>query len=266
MELNAAQINLILKAGEDPFDAKFKTSAPVEYVLGKALFREQLFNVNKNVLIPRIETEQMVDIALEAIVDRNEVSFADVATGSGVIGISFALELIKRAIQFDAYLSDISTEAIIVAKSNVDLILDPQHQNCFTNKVNESKIKIIESDLLSHYPKNKKFDIIFANLPYIPTARIQTLQESVKNFEPTLALDGGEQGLDLIQKLIEQARECMNPKGVLILEVDDTHTAEKAESLLLKLTTESLQLKAHSPKLRALNDEFGRNRFWIVRY
>ena len=247
-KLTATQINLILKVGEDPFDAKFKTSAPVEYVLGKALFRDLLFNVNKNVLIPRIETEQMVDIALEAIGTREDVSFADVATGSGVIGISFALELIKRAIQFDAYLSDISAQALEVARSNSDSLLVPA-----VIARSRSKVALIESNLLSDYPKNKKFDVIFANLPYIPSARIQTLQESVKNFEPILALDGGEDGLDIISKLIKQAEEFMNVEGVLILEVDDTHTIEKAESFKLK-------------NIKVANDEFGRNRFWIVRY
>ncbi len=252
MSLSPAEINLIIKAGQDPFDPKFQTEMPVEYVLGKAEFYGHLFNVNANVLIPRIETEQIIRLGLEYIIDRKSISFADVATGSGVIGIVFAEQLNKRGVTFDGYLSDISDAAIEVAKQNLDEHLDPKHLNCFTNGINDSKLKVIRSDLLSDYPKNKKFDLIFSNLPYIPSARITQLARSVKDFEPHLALDGGVDGLDLIKKLIEQSREYLAKDGVLILEVDDTHTQEKISELGIDAN--------------AVEDEFGKNRFWIVKF
>lgn len=262
MALPPHQINLILRVGLDPFDPKFETEEPIEYVLGKSDFREHLFNVNKNVLIPRIETEEIIDIGLkylevnQLLVKGSTVTFADVATGSGAIGISCAWELQKLGIGFNGYLSDISKDALEVAKSNVE--------NIFDKGLDGSSLTILESDLMNSFPKDLKFQIIFANLPYIPSSRIKDLQKSVKEYEPSLALDGGEDGLSYILRLINEAREWLDTNGVLVLEVDDSHDMSIVNSSEFK---SKLGIKnGVEAKITVLEDMFGKNRFWIVTY
>lgn len=228
--LTPYETNHLIKFGLDPFkiDESVDKSIPVEYITGKAEFNDQIFNVNNKVLIPRVETEELIKIALDKI-KNNKIDFADVGTGSGAIGISFALKLLEKQIPFDGYLSDISEKALEVTKLNVDEIFEPKHLNCFTNQIENSKLKVIKSDLLNDYPQGKKFDIIFANLPYIPTERINQLNSSVKDYEPKIALDGGADGLDLIRKLLSQAKTKIKENGLILLEVDDTHDEGKTK-------------------------------------
>jgi release factor glutamine methyltransferase len=220
--LTPYEINLLIRFGFDPVRTAelMDSSIPVEYFIGKAEFRGKFFNVNNSTLIPRVETEKIIDLALEHVDEKsNFMSYADVGTGSGAIGITFALELLKRDIGFEGYLSDISDQTLEVTKVNLKLI---KHYNA---KI--ENIKLINSDLLLNYPKDKKFDIIFANLPYIPTSRIETLDNSVKNYEPIIALDGGKDGLEYIRKLLNQASSYLEPNGTIYLEVDDTHDQSK---------------------------------------
>jgi release factor glutamine methyltransferase len=251
MARSAQETNLILRLGADPFDSKFNSDEPVEYILGKAEFRGELFNVNSNVLIPRVETEEIIDIALKYLESNDlltqDIKFADVATGSGVIGISFAIELVKRNITYTGILSDISEDALEVAKSNIELLLE-----------NRDSLLVINADLFKEYPDTNKFNVIFANLPYIPSERIDTLDSSVKNYEPLLALDGGIDGLEYIKKLMEQAPTYLDKNGVLILEVDDTHDASKVPHLDLE--------NIPQPEVAVISDQFEKNRFWLVTY
>ena len=106
----------------------------------------------------------------------------------------------------------------------------------------------LKSNLFDSYLKNLKFDLIVANLPYIPSARIPKLPESVKDFEPHLALDGGSDGLKLINKLIAQSQSRLKPKGVLLLEIDETHKIKD-----LKLPKNF--------RARIIKDLFGKKRF-----
>jgi len=250
------EINHLIKFGFDPFEVA-KTASdniPVEYITGKAEFYGNVFNVNQNVLIPRVESEKLLDIALEFVKNNLKnpiISFADIGTGSGCIGISFASELKRRGILFEGYLSDIYDDAIKVTKQNVDNILSPKHQNCFTNKVGNSQLKIIKSNLFENYPKNKNFDIIFANLPYIPTSRIKNLDKSVKDFEPILALDGGIDGLEYIRRLLNVASTKLKEKGIVILEVDDTHDESKVKEFQSEWDT------------KVKRDLNGKVRYWL---
>jgi release factor glutamine methyltransferase len=253
MSLLPHQINLILKMKQDPFDPKFQTGEPIEYILGKAEFRDNLYIVNSNVLIPRVETEEIIHLALkylqsiELFDNTSMIKFADIATGSGAIGISFALGLEKKNQSYQCYLSDVSEDALDVAKSNAESLLK-----------DTSRIEIIKSDLLHSYPENIKFDVIFANLPYIPTERLDTLDSSVKDYEPLLALDGGPDGLDLIREIVVQARNYLETDGILILEVDDTHDETMIPVFDLG--------NSPQPEVTVVLDQFGKNRFWIVKY
>lgn len=157
-------------------------------------------------------------------VTSDSITFCDIGCGSGAIGISFAIELLAKSINFEGYLSDLSESALEVAKKNSDILLNPIHQNCFTNKIQNSQLKIINSDLFKNYPSKKKFNIIFANLPYIPSDRVPVLANSVKNYEPISALDGGKDGLRIISKLLVESKQRLELNGVVILEVDDSHT------------------------------------------
>ncbi len=244
------ELTQLLKYNIDPDIAakKFPNTIPVEYITGFCEFYGHEFKVNQNTLIPRVETEQIIDIALENLPSQNFITFADVGTGSGIIGISFALELLRKEIAFDGYLSDISELALEVARENINKLLP------------ESKFKILISNLLNSYPKGKKFDIIFANLPYIPESRISQLESNVKDFEPLSALSGGEHGLDLIMELLEQAPKVLAKEGVVILEVDDSHVIENFKSIPKAFGTNFEMWDLH-----VRNDLNDKNRFWILK-
>jgi release factor glutamine methyltransferase len=243
--LSAYEINLLLKFGFDPdvVSKEILLDTPIEYYIHKAEFYERVFEVNENVLIPRVETEALIEMAfLQLQANRHtSLSYADIGTGSGCIGLTFALELTKWNIEFEGYLSDVSESALEVTRRN------------FTNYMSQlkhNKLRIIKSDLLDNYPE-KKFDIIFANLPYIPSNRMIRLPKSVRNFEPYLALDGGVDGLTYIRKLLSQASSFIKKDGIILLEVDDTHTnaSEFGKDW-------SVQVK---------NDFNGKTRFWVCK-
>jgi len=183
---------------------------PVEYIVGQAKFFDQYFVVNKDVLIPRVETEELVERIVNKYKDRKTVNFLEVGTGSGAIGISIFQKLSDLGVNVSCVLSDVSPKALLVAQKNINNLVEKKQS-----------IKLVESDLLSNID-DLEFDFCVANLPYIPSSRIKLLDESVKDFEPILALDGGEDGLVLIKKLI---RELTEKKfvGDVFLEVDDTH-------------------------------------------
>lgn len=216
---------------------------PVEYVTGRAEFYGQIFQVNQKVLIPRVETEELVDLGLKMIRERflsqPQVLVADVGCGCGDIGISLGTVLLKMKPTSQIYLSDYSHEVVAVAEVNGQNLVPVAEQSHF---------HYLFSDLLNDYPK-LKFDLIIANLPYIPTQRIPYLDESVKDFEPHLALAGGPEGLSLIFRLLDQARASLNEHGLILLEVDYTHS--------LTDFTQYRQVW----HIELIKDDFGQNRF-----
>ncbi len=216
---------------------------PVEYITGFCEFRKQDFHVTRDTLIPRVETEEIIDLVFE-LLDQKEITFADIGTGSGVIGISFAKELLSKGISYKGYLSDVSQEALRVARNNAQVILGKQGSE------NVNNIEFIESSLFEKFPEIT-CDVVFANLPYIPSKNIETLDVSVKNFEPVSALDGGHDGLDLIRILLNQVPAYLKPNGVVLLEVDDSHVD----------ATEFLNIW----NVEIKHDQFGNNRFWILK-
>jgi release factor glutamine methyltransferase len=220
---------------------------PVEYITGKVEFCERVFSVSHEVLIPRIETEEMVALAIKQAkkLQKNKITVADVGCGSGAIGISVFLELQQQGYEVELYLSDISAMAVRAAQKNVDDLIEKSE-----------KVKVLKSDLLQSYPEGVEFDLLIANLPYIPSARVAVLDKSVREYEPHLALDGGEDGLEIIKKFVAQAKGKLKKSGKILLEVDYTHDGEY---LRKNINLDKLQLTTQ-------RDQFKRMRFMILCY
>lgn len=181
--------------------AQYLQGVPLPYILESWDFFNRSFKVTPDVLIPRPETELLVEKAIEFGQSLESLSIIDVGTGSGIIAISLAANLAHA----DVFALDISRAALAVAKENAAC----HHQ---------TRIKFIQSDLLT--PFRGKFAIICANLPYIPSLKMETLQ--VTRWEPRLALDGGTSGLNLIEKLLEQAKTNLAPGGCVLLEIESS--------------------------------------------
>lgn len=181
---------------------QLKQGKPLQYILHHQEFMKLDFYVDENVLIPRADTENLVEEVLELCKTDSSKTYhiLDLCTGSGAIAISLAHYLPKSKI----IASDISEQALMVAKRNV-----------MSNQV-EHNIELVTSDVFSRI--KGKFDFIVSNPPYIPKEVIPTLQKQVKH-EPYLALEGGEDGLDYYRKIIEQADEFLTTEGYLCLEI-----------------------------------------------
>lgn len=222
---------------------------PVEYVTGHCGFYGRDFFVDKRVLIPRVEEEDFIRLALTYLpssfnLHPSTFSFADLGTGSGILGITLCKELLALGVQPIVYLSDISKDALKVTKRNVARLLQEEDL---------PRVNILKSDLFDNYPPDLKFDLIVANLPYIPSDRIPKLHSSVRDFEPHLALDGGADGLKLINKCVQRLPSRLKPRGTAILEIDETHRL----SNFPKIKNLTYQLE---------KDQFGKVRFLVVQF
>ncbi len=180
------------------------TGRPLWYIIGDTDFCGYTLKVDERVLIPRPETEEMVMMVVGAAEAGN--SILDLCTGSGAIAIAAFKELEKYNREVKMTAVDISADALEVAKKNA--------------KLNDARdIKFIQSDLFEKV--RGKFDIIVSNPPYIPTATIETLQREVRDHEPRLALDGGEDGLDFYRRIAQDAPKRLARGGMLIMEVGE---------------------------------------------
>ena len=178
---------------------------PLAYILGHKEFMGLSFKVTPATLIPRPETELLVESIVKAaklLRPEGEVKLLDIGTGSGAIVVA-ALAALPKAKGVGA---DISIEALTVAKENAD------------NQGLQGRIGFIRSDIYSRIPLDKKFDIIVSNPPYIPTATIAELAADVKK-EPLGALDGGKDGLDFYRRIIAEADLHLEEEGLLALEI-----------------------------------------------
>jgi len=216
---------------------------PVEYVTGHVEFADLDFVVTPDTLIPRVESAEIIDIALRFIDDQsiNHPVIADIGTGSGCLGISLAKKLSKQNIPYSIFLSDISPKALKIADLNAQRLLDSP-ENIF----------FLQSNLLESFPQIK-FDIILANLPYIPTKNISKLASSVKDFEPRIALDGGYKGNLYINALLSKLPNFLSRNGHAIFEIDDTHSLDSF-SIPQNITA------------TIKKDSFGKSRFLICSY
>lgn len=177
---------------------KRQKGIPLQYILGEEDFYGRTFKVIEGVLIPRQDTEISVEKILN-IIENNQINnMLEIGCGTGIVSISVDLE-----ISVDVTAVDISEKAIENTRINKE-------------KLN-SKIKIINSDLFSNI--NEKFDLIYSNPPYIKSCEIENLQVEVKDYEPRLALDGGEDGLFFYRSIIKSSPEFLNHKGFLVFEI-----------------------------------------------
>ena len=187
---------------------------PVAYIIKEKEFWSKNFLVNKNTLIPRPETELMVEKLVE-IYRGKSISILDIGTGSGCILISLLIELNhSRGIGID-----ISKKAIFIAKKNAE-----KHGK-------HLDIKFLNKSLSSNF--TGKFDLIVSNPPYIKSKDIRNLADDIKKHEPRIALDGGNDGLDLIKKVIYKTKNILKFKGMLALEIGNEQK-NKVSKILLK--------------------------------
>ena len=187
---------------------------PLQYIIGHQEFWSLDFLVSPAVLIPRPETELLVEEALKLaernlFLDSSHPKILDLGTGSGVIAISLAKE-IKNAI---IWANDISFEALDLAKDNA------QHHNL------NSRITFCQGDLWQPFSHSSaSFDMIISNPPYIPSETFKTLSPEVRDYEPRVALDGHENGMHFIKKIIEESEMYLKPGGWLLIEMDPNQT------------------------------------------
>jgi release factor glutamine methyltransferase len=176
------------------------TREPLQHVLGTAEFHGRTFACDKRALVPRPETEQLVELALEIAKDKPAATILDIGTGSGVIVLTIALELPSATL----HATDLSPDALALAAENAA-------RHALTDR-----IVFHQADLLP--PDGTRFDLIIANLPYIPAEEIASLSPEVRH-DPASALDGGPDGLALVRRLIETAPDRLAPGGALLLEI-----------------------------------------------
>lgn len=204
--------------------AKRRRRCPLQQILGSQEFMGLEFYVNQHVLIPRQDTETLVELVLEEQKNPDQ-TVLDLCTGSGCIAVSLAVKGGYR----DVTATDISEEALKVARRNVST------HGC------EDRIRLVPGDLFQaldagaagHADESRKtFDIITSNPPYIPTAVIRTLEPEVRDHEPMLALDGTEDGLFYYRRIALEAKQYLAEGGSLYLEIG--HDQGEAVSQLLQ--------------------------------
>ncbi len=179
-----------------------KNREPLQYIIGKTQFYGYEFLVNENVLIPRFDTEVLVETVLKLIkkYEMNDIKLLDMCTGSGCIVLSL---LLMSDIKY-ATAVDISDKALEVARKN-------------GHNLGVSNIEFIESNLFENV--NNKYDVIVSNPPYIPTSDIEELEDEVRLHEPMLALDGTKDGLYFYDIITKNAGKYLNPGGILCYEI-----------------------------------------------
>ena len=202
----------------DAFVARREALEPVAYIRGLRAFRTLELEVTPAVLIPRPETETLVDVALELLDGASPPGpFAplvlDVGTGSGCIALALAAE--NPYVRVVA--SDVDEAALAVARRNAARL------------GLERRLVLVRSDLLADLPTDLRFDLVLSNPPYIPAAEYEALEPNVHDFEPRLALYGGADGLDVYRRLVPAAAARLRRGGALAVEVGAGQAAAVAE-------------------------------------
>ena len=183
---------------------------PLQYITGEQEFMGLNFKVNSNVLVPRQDTECLVEEALKYI--RPGMKVLDMCTGSGCIIVS----IMKNVANVEGYGADISKQALLVAK-----------ENALNNHV---PVTFERSDLFENI--TGKYDVIVSNPPYIRTNEIQGLMPEVSLFEPVEALDGKEDGLFFYRKMVKESKNYLNPNGIILFEIGCDQGADVSNMLI----------------------------------
>ena len=180
-----------------------KEDVPLSHLVGFEYFYDRKYKVTKDVLSPRMETEELMYKVIEYVKasNKNKFKILDLCTGSGIIAITLKKELEKVSV--DVIASDISEEALEIAKEN--------------SQSHDATIKFIKSDIFNHI--NDRFDIIVSNPPYIDRKDEVTMKDNVLKYDPHLALFAEEEGMYFYRKIIEQAKDYLNENGVMFFEI-----------------------------------------------
>ena len=180
-----------------------KEDVPLSHLVGFEYFYDRKFKVTKDVLSPRMETEELIYKVVDYIKanDKDNLKILDLCTGSGIIAITLRKELENMSLEVVA--SDISEEALKVAKEN--------------SIMNEAEVKFIQSDIFENI--NEKFDIIVSNPPYIAYSDKITMEDNVLNYDPHLALFAEEDGIYFYREIVENAKEYLEEDGIVFFEI-----------------------------------------------
>lgn len=236
---------------------KRKSGYPIQYILGKQEFMGLDFYVREGVLIPRPDTEILVEYIIDLVKgkyfnDKDNIKIVDIGTGSGAITLSLAHYLENVYV----YSIDLSQEALQVARENA-------------KRLNlESRVTFIEGNVLSPLEELKLYnsiDIIVSNPPYIPTMDIQELQKEVAEFEPKLALDGGEDGLDFYREIVRESKKYLVEGGVLAFEIGYDQGQAVKELMLWDRGTGTMSHLCSFKDVKIIKDLAGHDRVVIGR-
>ncbi len=205
-EITDSECKTILSYAE-----KRRTGTPLAYILGHWGFRYNTFITPEGVLVPRPDTEVLVESVLKCSFSKSSIRILDMCAGSGCIGISCALELAEKYPQMniELHLSDLSPVAFDCFSKNAKMLIHSSRIKVFTHKGN--LFEVFENT-------DCKFDLIVTNPPYIPSSVIPTLDKAVQ-CEPILALDGGESGLEFIEREIEDIPCHLTEDGIVFMEI-----------------------------------------------
>ncbi|PWL80234.1 MAG: peptide chain release factor N(5)-glutamine methyltransferase [Coriobacteriia bacterium] len=185
---------------------------PLQYISGEAAFRHIVVKTSRGVLIPRPETEVLVDVVLDGLADTDAPRVLEVGCGTGCIACSLAKEAGAQVLA-----TDISPEAVACAQANVEMLGF------------EELVEVVECDCVAEIAGS--FDCLVSNPPYIPTAELAELPHEVAGFEPRLALDGGPDGLAFFDRLITEALPLVKDGGLFACELHETCLDEAARRL-----------------------------------
>jgi release factor glutamine methyltransferase len=177
---------------------------PTAYLTGRKEFCGRSFRVDARVLVPRPETELVVEAALAALPEHGAA--LDLCTGTGCIAVSLALGRPGAAVAS----VELSAEAAVVARENAAAL--------------GAAVELLEGDLYAPLPPGRRFDLIVSNPPYVPSGEMASLPPEVRR-EPVLALDGGADGLGLLRRIVAGAQDRLSPGGALVLEMHESHLA-----------------------------------------
>lgn len=206
---------------------------PLQYITGVQSFMGFDFEVSPQVLIPRQDTETLVETALELARDKSAVDVLDMCCGSGCIGISFGL-LHKES---HVVLADVSPHAAALTKRNVDKLCGLRAN---ANKADSaSEFCVVSSDLFAEI--DGRFDLVLSNPPYIRSDVIDTLMPEVRDFEPILALDGTDDGLYFYRVIADRAREHLKDGGYVVFEIGHDQ-AEDVRNILVDMHYEDIHV------------------------
>ena len=245
LKINAQEkvnLNVDFYSLQEKWLEHIKRSKPVQYICGSSYWRNFKFELSNDVLIPRVETEQIVEIASNIFKrEDKKVIFADLGTGSGSISISLVVENSN----WKGLATDIDINAIQIAQKNHKNISSESDLNFYCGNWWEPLINY-----------SGRINLAISNPPYIPRNVYEKLPSSVKDFEPKIALQGGEDGLSHIKQIISEAPKFLVKGGWLILE-NHFDQSKKIKNLLRDYGFNSL---------KTINDTFGIGRFTIGRY